>query len=90
MPNRAAPKVFDCLAQCGLRDGLAGWGQFCFDNQLAAALRGDLAKGLYFRGVGALPFGTQVRSVRELLGRLLTPAPALQRPPATSMTAPVV
>ena len=20
---------WDCLAQCGLRDGLAGWGQFC-------------------------------------------------------------
>ena len=69
-------KGFDCLAQCGLRDGLAGWGQFCIDNQLAAALRGDLAKGLYFRGVGALPFGSQIRSVRELLVRLLSPAPA--------------
>jgi nitronate monooxygenase len=65
-------KAFDCLAQCGLRDGLPGWGQFCIDNQLAAALRGDLKKGLYFRGVGALPFGTQIRSVRELMERLLT------------------
>ncbi len=67
-------KAFDCLAQCGLRDGLQGWGQFCIDNQLAAALRGDLKKGLFFRGVGALPFGDQIRSVRDLMDRLLTPA----------------
>ena len=66
-------KSFDCLAQCGLRDGLQGWGQFCIDNQLAAALRGDVKKGLFFRGVGALPFGEQIRSVRDLLERLLTP-----------------
>jgi nitronate monooxygenase len=64
--------AFDCLAQCGLRDGLAGWGQFCIDKQLAAALRGDVKKGLFFRGVGALPFGKQIRSVRELMDRLLT------------------
>ena len=71
--------AFDCLAQCGLRDGLAGWGQFCIDTQLAAALRGDVKKGLFFRGVGALPFGDQVRSVRELMRCLLTdghPVPA--------------
>ncbi len=67
--------AFDCLAQCGLRDGLAGWGQFCIDTQLAAALRGDVKKGLFFRGVGALPFGEQIRSVRELMQRLLTSAP---------------
>ena len=70
-------KAFDCLAQCGLRDGLTGWGQFCIDNQLAAALRGDVKKGLFFRGVGELPFGSQIRSVRELMERLLTPAAAL-------------
>jgi nitronate monooxygenase len=70
-------KSFDCLAQCGLRDGLPGWGQFCIDNQLAAALRGDVKKGLFFRGVGALPFGEQIRSVRELMERLLTPAQTL-------------
>jgi len=64
-------KAFDCLAQCGLRDGLKDWGQFCIDNQLAAALRGDVAKGLFFRGVGALPFGREIRSVRELMERLL-------------------
>lgn len=70
-------KAFDCLAQCGLRDGFKDWGQFCIDNQLAAALRGDVKKGLFFRGSGALPFGSQIRSVRELMERLLTPAPAL-------------
>ncbi len=69
--------AFDCLAQCGLRDGLPGWGQFCIDTQLAAALRGDVKKGLFFRGVGALPFGDQIRSVRELMERLLTRNPAL-------------
>jgi nitronate monooxygenase len=64
--------AWDCLAQCGLRDGLAGWGQFCIDTQLAAALRGEVKKGLFFRGVGKLPFGDQIRSVRELMERLLT------------------
>jgi nitronate monooxygenase len=65
--------AFDCLAQCGLRDGLAGWGQFCIDKQLAAALRGDVKKGLFFRGVGALPFGHDICSVHALMTRLLTP-----------------
>jgi len=76
-PKARCTKSFDCLAQCGLRDGLLGWGQFCIDNQLAAALRGDVKKGLFFRGVGALPFGSQIRSVRELIERLLTPAALL-------------
>jgi nitronate monooxygenase len=65
-------KVFDCLAQCGLRDGKAGWGQFCIDQQLAAAMKGDTKRGLFFSGRGALPFGEQIRSVRDLLERLLT------------------
>ncbi len=77
-------KSFDCLAQCGLRDGLAGWGQFCIDNQLAAAMRGDVKKGLFFRGVGALPFGDQIRSVRDLVERLLTPADKAMRLPAAA------
>jgi len=63
--------AFDCLAQCGLRDGTSGWGQFCIDTHLAAALRGDVKRGLFFRGVGALPFGSQIRSVRELMEWLL-------------------
>jgi nitronate monooxygenase len=70
-------EAFDCLAQCGLRDGLTGWGQFCIDKQLAAAMRGDVKKGLFFRGVGALPFGEQIRSVRELMQCLLTGAAPL-------------
>jgi nitronate monooxygenase len=70
--KKRCTKAFDCLAQCGLRDGLPGWGQFCIDNQLAAALRGDVKKGLFFRGAGALPFGNQIRSVRELMTHLLT------------------
>ena len=41
--------------------------------RLAAALRGDMAKGLFFRGRWALPFGSQITSVRQLLERLLTP-----------------
>jgi len=73
-------KAFDCLAQCGLRDGLPTWGQFCIDQQLAAALKGDVARGLFFRGAGSLPFGDQIRSVRELVERLLSPAPAEVQP----------
>lgn len=65
--------AFDCLNQCGLRDGLKGWGQFCIDQRLASALRGEVAKGLFFRGRGLLPFGSQITSVRQLLERLLTP-----------------
>jgi nitronate monooxygenase len=62
---------FDCLAQCGLRDGIAHIGQFCIDTQLAAALKGDVRKGLFFRGAAPLPFGSQIRPVRELIDHLL-------------------
>lgn len=72
--------AFDCLTQCGLRDGLKDWGQFCIDQRLAAALRGETCKGLFFRGRGALPFGAQIASVRQLLERLLTPGIALGTP----------
>jgi nitronate monooxygenase len=63
---------FDCLGQCGLRDGIAKIGQFCIDMQLAYALRGDVGKGLFFRGAGRLPFGREIRPVRDLLAVLLT------------------
>jgi nitronate monooxygenase len=69
--------AFDCLAQCGLRDGLPGWGQFCIDQRLASALRGEVDKGLFFRGAGALPFGERIATVRALIERLLTPGVAL-------------
>jgi len=76
--------VLRCLAQCGLQDGNAKWGQFCIDQRLAAALRGDVKGGLFFRGSGALPFGSQIRSVRELLLNLLGAEPAGGAMPATS------
>lgn len=63
---------FDCLIQCGLRDGVAKIGQFCIDMQLANAVRGDVGKGLFFRGAAALPFGREIRPVRELMTYLLT------------------
>lgn len=71
---------FDCLAHCGLRDGNAAWGQFCIDKVLGYALSGDVRKGLFFRGAGRLPFGSEIRPVRDLLQWLLGPAvpPALQ------------
>ena len=74
-PKPRCQLAFDCLHQCGLRDGIPGWGQFCIDTHLAAALRGDVKRGLFFRGVGALPFGSQIRSVRELMEWLLTAPP---------------
>jgi nitronate monooxygenase len=62
---------FDCLAQCGLRDGIATWGQFCIDKVLGYALAGDVRRGLFFRGAGKLPFGSQIRPVADLLQRLV-------------------
>lgn len=73
---------FDCLAQCGLRDGQAAWGQFCIDKVLGHAFSGDRDKGLFFRGAGRLPFGPEIRPVRDLLvwllGNTLPAAPAAE------------
>ncbi len=63
---------FDCLQQCGLRDGIARAGQFCIDRQLAFALQGDVERGLFFRGSEKLPFGNAIRPVRDLIQFLLT------------------
>ena len=63
--------AFECLAQCGLRDGNARMGQFCIDHHLAAALRGDVDHGLFFRGSEPVPFGGQIRPVRDLTEHLL-------------------
>jgi nitronate monooxygenase len=63
---------WDCLAQCGLRDGLPQAGQFCIDHHLAAALRGDVDRGLFFRGSEPVPFGAAIRPVRELTSYLLS------------------
>lgn len=62
---------FDCLAHCGLRDGVASMGQFCIDQQLGHAFDGNTRKGLFFRGAARLPFGDQIRSVQELMQWLL-------------------
>ncbi|WP_370632091.1 NAD(P)H-dependent flavin oxidoreductase [Pusillimonas sp. MFBS29] len=62
---------FDCLASCGLRDGISKHGQFCIDTQLAFALAGDIRRGLFFRGSEKLPFGDAIRSVRELIELLI-------------------
>ena len=73
---------FDCLQQCGLRDGKAEWGQFCIDKVLAHALEGDVRKGLFFRGAGKLPFGEQILPVNDLmrwlLGNIAVPADAVE------------
>lgn len=64
--------AWDCLLSCGLRDSLPKAGQFCIDNQLAAALNGDVERGLFFRGAESLPFGAAIRPVKELMEYLLS------------------
>ena len=79
--ERECSEGFDCLAFCGLRDGVAKSGQFCIDRQLAYALVGDVARGLFFRGSEALPLGKRIAPVRELMEYLLstlTPASSTQ------------
>jgi nitronate monooxygenase len=69
---------FDCLAHCGLRDGTPAWGKFCIDKMLGHALAGRTGQGLFFRGAGRLPFGSEIRPVSELMQWLLgglLPAP---------------
>ena len=74
--RKAGPKQctvgFDCLQQCGLRDGIAKSGQFCIDTQLAFAMAGDVKRGLFFRGSEKLPFGSEIRPVKDLIEFLLT------------------
>ncbi|MBU9197057.1 NAD(P)H-dependent flavin oxidoreductase [Burkholderia gladioli] len=81
--RQRCPTALECLSVCGLRDGIERFGHFCIDTRLAAALRGDVANGLFFRGRETLPFGNAIRSVRDLLALLLTgtaPEPATNRP----------
>ncbi|WP_128595242.1 NAD(P)H-dependent flavin oxidoreductase [Paraburkholderia kirstenboschensis] len=72
--KHACPTALECLSVCGWRDGVEKFGHFCIDTRLAAALRGDVANGLFFRGKEALPFGSAIRSVHDLLELLLTGA----------------
>lgn len=69
-PRRCAQRA-DCLTQCGLRDGISRIGQFCIDTKLVSALKGEVGKGLFFRGAGSLPFGQVMRPVNELIEYLL-------------------
>jgi nitronate monooxygenase len=62
----------DCLIHCGFKSGNPAAGQFCIETRLAAAQRGDIEKGLFFRGSESLPFGNQIRTVREVLAFFLT------------------
>lgn len=64
--------AWDCLVSCGLRDANPKHGQFCIDSQLLAAVRGDVKRGLFFRGKASLPFGPEIRPVRELITYLMT------------------
>ncbi len=70
--RRRCPRNLECLSHCGLKDGNLAAGQFCMETQLAAAQRGDVNRGLFLRGSERLPFGSQIRSVRDLLEYLLT------------------
>ena len=72
-PARAGcARNLECLSHCGFKDGNPDVGQFCIETQLAAAQRGDVNRGLFFRGSEPLPFGRQIRPVRDLLELLLT------------------
>ena len=69
--ERSCTPAWECLAHCGLRDGNPNMGQFCIDHHLAAALRGDVGHGLFFRGSESVPFGVAIRPVRALVDLLL-------------------
>lgn len=70
-PRRCTQGI-NCLTTCGLRDGLDKIGQFCIDLKLAAAWRGEVNKGLFFRGKDPLPFGSKIRTVQDTIQYLLT------------------
>ncbi len=78
-PRRCVPGL-NCLTVCGLRDGIAAMGQFCIDTRLAYALKGDVKKGLFFRGFEKVPFGSAIRPVADLMQYLLTGAPPPAQP----------
>ncbi|VVE05059.1 2-nitropropane dioxygenase [Pandoraea communis] len=77
---------FDCLQACGFRDGVARIGQFCIDLKLAQAVRGDVARGLFFRGRDPLPFGDRIRPVADLMRYLLTGERPVEGNTATTAT----
>ena len=73
MPKRSAPlhPRPELPDQLRLARRLAKAGQFCIDIQLSAAFRGEVDKGLFFRGKDPLPFGNAIRTVQETIHYLL-------------------
>ena len=67
-PLHTRPELPDQL-RFARRFGQAG--QFCIDIQLSAAFRGEVDKGLFFRGKDPLPFGNAIRTVQETIHYLL-------------------
>ncbi|MFP4559760.1 MAG: NAD(P)H-dependent flavin oxidoreductase [Thiohalorhabdus sp.] len=65
------PTFVECLSHCGFKDGKAAAGQFCIETRLAAAQKGKIKQGLFFRGGASLPFGDQIRPVQDILCHLL-------------------
>lgn len=78
-PRRCVPGL-ECLTVCGLRNGIAEAGQFCIEARLAYAVKGDVKKGLFFRGSEPLPFGDAIRPVADLIRYLLTGTVGAQLP----------
>lgn len=70
-PKRCTQAI-NCLSVCGLRDGLDKIGQFCIDLKLAAAWRGEVDKGLFFRSKDPLPFGDKIKTVKDTMQYLLS------------------
>lgn len=62
----------ECLSHCGFRDGNPDAGQFCILKQLEAAVKGDLKKGLFFRGSEPMIFEDKIHSVHDVMAYLLT------------------
>lgn len=73
--QRRCVQKLNCLSVCGLRDGISSIGQFCIDQKLAAAWRGEREKGLFFKSDALLPFGDKMASVRETILNLMQDLP---------------
>jgi len=82
----ACPTFVECLSHCGFKDGKPAAGQFCIETRLAAAQKGKVKQGLFFRGGASLPFGDQIRPVADVLSLLLRGEEATQSQPAAVST----
>ena len=69
------PHADGAVYRCGyfLGDGTgAGKGRQVAAIFLDRWLRGELSRGLFFRGASSVPFGTAIRPARELIDYMLT------------------